>query len=101
MYGGAGGDHYSSLTQINRGNAKNLKQAWRFDTGDEGLLENTPLVVGRMLYAVTFGEKVIALDGGDGQADVAVRSAGEGVAAGAGCELLAGGREGGASWSAL
>jgi glucose dehydrogenase len=67
VYGGVGGDHYSTLTQIDRKNAKNLRQAWRFDTGDEGLLENTPLVVGRMLYAVTFGEKVIALDGATGK----------------------------------
>lgn len=67
VYGGVGGDHYSTLTQIDRGNAKNLKQVWRYDTGDEGVLQNTPLVVGRMLYGVTYGEKVIALDGATGK----------------------------------
>ena len=67
VYGGVGGDHFSTLTQIDRHNARNLRQAWRYDTGDEGILQNTPLVVGRMLFGVTFGEKVIALDGATGK----------------------------------
>jgi len=31
--GGADGDHYSRLTQINRTNVNLLKAAWTFDTG--------------------------------------------------------------------
>ncbi len=67
VYGGIGGDHYSTLTQIDRTNAKNLKQVWRYDTGDAGILQNTPLIAGRMLYGVTYGEKVIALDATTGK----------------------------------
>lgn len=33
VYGGAGGQHYSALTQIDRGNVAKLSVAWSFDTG--------------------------------------------------------------------
>ena len=60
--GGPDGDHYSPLTQINRGNVNGLKVAWSFDTGEKGVLEDNPLIVGRVLYAYTQSQKVIALD---------------------------------------
>jgi quinoprotein glucose dehydrogenase len=63
VYGGQDAqDHYSSLSQINRSNVKNLVLAWKFDTGEEGGLETNPLIVGRALYAYTPSQKVIALD---------------------------------------
>src|ERR1700733_2225551 len=63
VYGGQlSNDHYSELTQINRSNVNKLKVAWTFDTGEEGGLETSPLVVGRTLYAYTPSQKVIALD---------------------------------------
>jgi quinoprotein glucose dehydrogenase len=63
VYGGQDAqDHYSGLSQINRSNVKNLVLAWKFDTGEEGGLETNPLVVGRVLYAYTPSQKVIALD---------------------------------------
>ena len=38
IYGGQkAGDHYSTLSQINRSNVANLKVAWSFDTGERGL----------------------------------------------------------------
>src|SRR3984885_216188 len=63
VYGGQpANQHYSSLTQINRNNVSKLKVAWTFDTGEEGGLETSPLVVERTLYAYTPSQKVIALD---------------------------------------
>ena len=60
------GDHYSTLSQINRGNVKQLKVAWTYDTGEAGKIETNPLVVGRTLYAFTSTQKVIALDAANG-----------------------------------
>jgi glucose dehydrogenase len=68
VYGGqAAGDHYSNLAQINRGNVHKLRQAWKFDAGEEGGLETSPIIIGRVLYAYTATLKVIALDGASGQ----------------------------------
>jgi glucose dehydrogenase len=68
VYGGqAAGDHYSSLTQINRKNVRRLQVAWEFDAGEEGGLETTPIIVGRVLYAYTATQKVIALDAATGR----------------------------------
>jgi glucose dehydrogenase len=56
-------DHYSTLDQINRRNVKALKPAWTFDTGEPGGgLQTNPLVVGRVIYAYTGSQKIIALD---------------------------------------
>src|ERR1700757_5432782 len=64
--GGADGDHYSRLKQINRANVHRLQQAWRFDTGEKGQIQTNPLIVGRTLYAYTPTQKVIALDAATG-----------------------------------
>jgi len=64
--GGLDGDHYSKLAQINRGNVKELKQAWTFDTGEKGGIQTNPLIVGRVLYAFTPTQKVVALDAATG-----------------------------------
>ena len=65
--GGLDGDHYSRLAQIDRANVHRLKVAWSFNTGEVGVLETNPLVVGRLLYAFTQSESVIALDAATGQ----------------------------------
>jgi quinoprotein glucose dehydrogenase len=63
VYGGQlSNDHYSELTQVNRSNVNQLKVAWTYDTGEPGGLETSPLIVGRVLYAYTPSQKVIALD---------------------------------------
>ena len=68
VYGGqAAGDHYSSLSQINRKNVQKLQVAWKFDAGEEGGLETSPIVVGRVLYAYTATQKVVALDAASGK----------------------------------
>ena len=68
VYGGqAAGDHYSSLSQINRKNVHGLQLAWKFDGEEEGGLETSPIIVGRVLYAYTATQKVIALDAASGK----------------------------------
>src|ERR1035438_7778466 len=61
------GDHYSRLAQINRTNVHRLKVALSFDTGEEGVIEFNPLIVGRVLYAYTQSQKVVALDAATGK----------------------------------
>ena len=68
VYGGQGADdHYSDLSQINRTNVRTLKVAWKYDTGETGGMETSPIVVGRSLYAYTPSQKVIALDAASGK----------------------------------
>lgn len=65
--GGVNGDHYSRLAQINRANVHTLRQAWHYDTGEAGQIQTNPLIVGRMLFAYTPTQKVIALDAATGK----------------------------------
>lgn len=65
--GGPDGDHYSKLTQVNRGNVSKLQVAWTFDTGEKGGIQTNPLIVGPTLYAYTPTQKVIALDAATGK----------------------------------
>ena len=68
MIGGTpGNSHYSALKQINRSNVAKLQVAWKFDTGQSGGLETTPIVVDGVLYAFTPHQQVIALDGATGK----------------------------------
>jgi quinoprotein glucose dehydrogenase len=68
VYGGQpAGDHYSPLKQINRGNVAKLRVAWKFDTGERGGLQTSPVIVGHVLYAYTPTQKVIALDAATGR----------------------------------
>jgi len=67
VYGGTPeNSRYSSLAQINRKNVKQLQVAWAFDTGESGGLQTSPIVVGRVLYAYSPSQKVIALDAATG-----------------------------------
>ncbi|HUX43685.1 MAG TPA: c-type cytochrome [Terracidiphilus sp.] len=65
--GSAEGDHYSSLAQINRDNVAQLKPAWRYDTGDKGNMETSPLIINGVLYAYTATQQVIALNAATGK----------------------------------
>jgi len=59
---------YSTLSQINQGNVKNLKAAWTFATGVNRGHEGSPVVVGNMMYVHTaFPNNVYALDLNDNQ----------------------------------
>ena len=65
--GGSENTHYSPLSQINRNNVKALQQAWSFDSGEEGGLQTSPIVVHGVLYGITPTQKVFALDGATGK----------------------------------
>ena len=67
-YGGAPENtHYSSLAQINRSNVKELTVAWSFDTGEQGGLQTSPIIVEGILYGITPTQKVFALDAASGK----------------------------------
>src|SRR5271167_2683735 len=68
VYGGAPENtHYSSLAQINRTNVKELRVAWSFDTGEQGGLQTSPIIVEGVLYGITPTQKVFALDAASGK----------------------------------
>lgn len=68
VYGGqSSSNHYSALSQIDRDNVTRLRVAWKFDTGERGILQTSPIMVGRILYAYTPTQKVIALDAASGR----------------------------------
>lgn len=68
VYGGQPeGDHYSGLSQINRSNVGRLREAWKYDSVEEGGLETNPIVVDRTLFAYTASQKVIALEASTGK----------------------------------
>jgi quinoprotein glucose dehydrogenase len=54
-------NHYSPLAQIDRGNVSKLQVAWTFDTGEEGGLQTSPLIVNGVLYGITPTQKIFAL----------------------------------------
>ena len=67
IYGGTPeNNHYSTLSQINRENVKELQVAWSYDTGESGGLQTSPIIVGGVLYAYTPSQKVIALNAATG-----------------------------------
>jgi quinoprotein glucose dehydrogenase len=67
-YGGSPeGNHYSTLSQINRKNVGQLKIAWSFDTGEQGGLQSSPLVVRGVLFGITPTQKIFALDARNGR----------------------------------
>jgi quinoprotein glucose dehydrogenase len=68
VYGGqVAGDHYSRLSQINRTNVNKLRLAWTYDSGEQGGMQTSPIIVGSVLYAYTPSQKVIALDAASGK----------------------------------
>src|SRR5437660_4535200 len=67
VYGGSPENtRYTTLAEINRENVKQLAVAWSYDTGEEGGLQTSPLIVGGTLYGLTPTQKVFALDAATG-----------------------------------
>jgi quinoprotein glucose dehydrogenase len=63
VYGGTSeNNHFSPLTQINRGNVQRLSVAWTYDGAESGGLQSSPIVVEGVLYGLTPSEKVFALN---------------------------------------
>ncbi|HLT73086.1 MAG TPA: PQQ-binding-like beta-propeller repeat protein [Cyclobacteriaceae bacterium] len=68
--GDDGVNAYSGLTQINRENVGNLQVAWMYRSGDyeeNSTIEANPLIVDGILYGVTPGLNVFALDAETGE----------------------------------
>ncbi|HEY6503408.1 MAG TPA: pyrroloquinoline quinone-dependent dehydrogenase [Chitinophagaceae bacterium] len=65
--GGPGRNHYSSLTQINPANVKDLKVAWTYSAPDSGQMQMTPIIVDGILYGVTATVQAFALDAATGK----------------------------------
>ena len=61
------GTRYAALTQINKENVPNLKQAWRMETGRVGRFSGTPIQIGDGLYLCTAQNVMIALDPDSGE----------------------------------
>jgi glucose dehydrogenase len=64
--GGPEQQRYSSLTQINRSNVRELEVAWTYDTGEPGAMQTQPVVVGDVLYGYTPTHKTFALNAATG-----------------------------------
>jgi quinoprotein glucose dehydrogenase len=68
VWGGASeNNHYSTLTQINRNNVKQLAVAWSFDSKEVGGLQTSPIEADGVFYGITPTEKIFALDAATGR----------------------------------
>lgn len=75
IYGGnKEGNRYSTLSQINVSNVKNLEVAWTYDTGENkdslnsfGDIQCQPIVVNGIMYGTTPAMKLFALDAATGK----------------------------------
>jgi glucose dehydrogenase len=57
---------YSTLTQINRSNVRQLEVAWTYDSDESGGLQANPIVADGVLFTTTPKHKVVALDAANG-----------------------------------
>ena len=65
--GDTGRSHYSTLSQINRENIKDLIVVWSYETPDWGQMQMNPIVVDTILYGVTAALRVFALNATTGK----------------------------------
>jgi alcohol dehydrogenase (cytochrome c) len=65
-HGDPSGNRYTSLTQIDKSNVARLAPKWVFPIPGVTTVENTPLVVGGVMY-VSSANEVYALDAGSGR----------------------------------
>jgi len=66
-WGDYAGHHYSSLSQINWMNVRNLRARWATQMPGDGTLESTPLVVDGVMYTSGPVGQVYALDAATGR----------------------------------
>jgi quinoprotein glucose dehydrogenase len=68
IYGGSPENtHYSTLSQINKSNVKQLQVAWTFDAEETGGLQTSPIVVNGVLYGLSPSQKIFAIDAATGK----------------------------------
>jgi glucose dehydrogenase len=60
--GGPGSEQYSSLTQINKSNVKQLEVVWSYPTGEKGNYLFNPTVVDGVMYVLAKNNSIVALD---------------------------------------
>src|SRR5262245_48064149 len=65
-HGDPSGNRYTTLTQIDKTNVQRLAPKWVFPLGNVTQVENTPVVVGGIMY-VSSANEVYALDAGSGR----------------------------------
>jgi quinoprotein glucose dehydrogenase len=65
--GGPDRNHYSTLSQINKENVKNLKVAWSYSAQDSGQMQMNPIVVDTIMYGVTAALRAVAIHAGTGK----------------------------------
>ena len=70
--GDSKGTKFSSLSQINKENVKNLEVAWTYSTGDmreapRTTIECNPIIAGKRMFITSPGLKVIALEASSGK----------------------------------
>ena len=58
---------YSSLTQINQSNVKQLKVAWKYSTGDDKRYAFNPVIANGTIYVLAHNNAVVALDAATGK----------------------------------
>ncbi len=67
-HGDAGARRYSALTQINRSNVRQLREAWTYRSGDgEGNIQCNPIIVDGIMYVPTVGRAMVAVDATSGR----------------------------------
>lgn len=59
--------HYTTLNQINKNNLKDLEIAWVYEAPDTGQMQMNPIIVDDILYGVTAGLNLFALDASNGE----------------------------------
>jgi quinoprotein glucose dehydrogenase len=66
--GDNGSRRYSTLTQINKSNVKDLEMAWVYRSGDGAQnIQCTPIIVDGVMYAPTPGYAMVAVDATNGR----------------------------------
>lgn len=65
--GGPERNHYSTLSEIDASNVKDLRVAWEYHTGDSGQVQCNPIIVDGILYAVSAAVNLFALDAATGK----------------------------------
>ena len=59
--------HFTTLDQITLDNVNDLEVAWTYESPDTGQMQMNPIMVDGILYGVSAGLKVFALDAGTGK----------------------------------
>ena len=66
--GGPTSNRFSTLTEINRQNVKDLQVAWTYHSGDGSAnIQCNPIVVDGVMFAPTAGRHIVALDAATGR----------------------------------